>query len=203
MHPGLFANLRNLLPSARCGPVVFGHRPGYRTAARCAVVDPTGKVTSTMTIYPHEPQRRWDEAKKMLPPPLRRRASGDRHRQRQRPAARPKQWRVARRVFPACNTPCQRSWGVSLLALALAARSLPDLDVSMRGAVSIARPLQDPLAESVKIDPQSMGVGLYQHDVDQKKADPDARFCGRIGGQLRPASMSTPPRQRSFAMWRV
>jgi len=166
------ANLRNLLlqPPLR-GRVVMGIDPGYRTGCKVAVVDPTGKVIATTTIYPHEPQRRWDEAKKALSAAIEAAgvqviAIGN------GTASRETEQLVAELIdgFSGVQYALVSEAGASVYSASpLARQELPDLDVSMRGAVSIARRLQDPLAESVKIDPQSIGVGLYQHDVDQKK----------------------------------
>ncbi len=191
-------NLRRLLlqPPVR-GYTVIGIDPGYRTGCKVAVVDPTGKVLETATIYPHEPQKRWNEAKATL----RRlivdhgRWTVDDSRPDHRPsstvhrplliaigngtASRETEALVAellREVNPTLPEGARVAYtivseaGASVYSASdLARRELPDLDVSMRGAVSIARRLQDPLAELVKIDPKSIGVGLYQHDVDQKR----------------------------------
>ncbi|MBN1135110.1 MAG: helix-hairpin-helix domain-containing protein, partial [Anaerolineae bacterium] len=164
--------LRNLLlqPPLR-GRVVMGIDPGYRTGCKVAVVDSTGKVIATTTIYPHEPQRRWDEAKKALSAAVKTAgvqviAIGN------GTASRETEQLVAELLddFSGVQYALVSEAGASVYSASVLARQeLPDLDVSMRGAVSIARRLQDPLAESVKIDPRSIGVGLYQHDVDQKK----------------------------------
>jgi uncharacterized protein len=170
------ANLRGLLlqPPLR-GRVVMGIDPGYRTGCKAAVVDMTGKVLGTATIYPHEPQKRREEAKKMLAAAAEAAAvqviaigNGT--------ASRETEQLVADMIGERAGE--QAAWQYAMVSEAgasvysaskLAREELPDLDVSMRGAVSIARRLQDPLAELVKIDPKSIGVGLYQHDVDQKK----------------------------------
>jgi uncharacterized protein len=166
------ANLRKLLlqPPLR-GRVVMGIDPGYRTGCKVAVVDPTGKVLETATIYPHDPQKRWDEAKETLSMAIESAgvqviAIGN------GTASRETEQMVAEVL--AAHASAQYAMvseaGASVYSASrLAREELPDLDVSMRGAVSIARRLQDPLAELVKIDPRSIGVGLYQHDVDQKK----------------------------------
>ena len=180
-------NLRRLLlqPPVR-GYTVIGIDPGYRTGCKVAVVDPTGKVLDTETIYPHAPQNRWEQAKTTLrrlithyiaPMPLPDSrgllfaiGNGTASRETEALVA-----ELLREVNP--TLPPDRRIAYTIVSEAgasvysasdLARRELPDLDVSMRGAVSIARRLQDPLAELVKIDPQSIGVGLYQHDVDQK-----------------------------------
>lgn len=166
------ANLRKLLlqPPLR-GQVVMGIDPGYRTGCKVAVVDPTGKVLDTATIYPHEPQKQWDTAKEMLTAAVKAAdvkvmaiGNGTASRETEKLTAE----LIAGR--PDVQYVIVSEAGASVYSASKLARDeLPDLDVSMRGAVSIARRLQDPLAESVKIDPRSIGVGLYQHDVDQKK----------------------------------
>ncbi|NLF12617.1 MAG: RNA-binding transcriptional accessory protein [Anaerolineaceae bacterium] len=166
------ANLRKLLlqPPLR-GKVVMGLDPGYRTGCKVAVVDATGKVLGTDTIYPHEPVRRWDEAKKALTEAVKAAgvgvvAIGN------GTASRETEQLVAELIeeHPGLRYAMVSEAGASVYSASPLARAeLPNLDVSLRGAVSIARRLQDPLAELVKIDPQSIGVGMYQHDVDQKK----------------------------------
>jgi uncharacterized protein len=170
------ANLRGLLlqPPLR-GRVVMGIDPGFRTGCKVAIVDATGKVLDKATIFPHEPQKRWDEAKKTLADDVKTAGvqviaigNGTASRETEQLAAEMIAEGKGRR--PACQYAMVSEAGASVYSASrLARQELPDLDVSMRGAVSIARRLQDPLAELVKIDPQSIGVGLYQHDVDQKK----------------------------------
>ena len=166
-------NLRHLLlqPPLR-GRRVMGIDPGFRTGCKVACVDATGKVLDTATIYPHEPQKQWQKAKKILGALIIKDeidviAIGN------GTASRETEELVAEVIAEARNTlqyTIVSEAGASVYSASKLARAeLPDLDVSMRGAVSIARRLQDPLAELVKIDPQSIGVGLYQHDVDQKK----------------------------------
>jgi uncharacterized protein len=165
-------NLRNLLlqPPLR-GKSVLGIDPGYRTGSKVAVVDATGKVLGTSTIYPHQPQRRWDEAKKLL-------ASAIEAAQVQivaignGTASRETEQLVAELLCDLTDVQYAivSEAGASVYSASkLAREELPGMDVSLRGAVSIARRLQDPLAELVKIDPRSIGVGLYQHDVHQKR----------------------------------
>jgi protein Tex len=166
------ANLRKLLlqPPLR-GKVVMGIDPGYRTGCKVAVVDPTGKVLATTTIFPHEPARRREEAATTLAAAIQRTgieviAIGN------GTASRETEQLVADLIgaHPGVEYIIVSEAGASVYSASRLARDeLPDLDVSMRGAVSIARRLQDPLAELVKIDPRSIGVGLYQHDVDQKR----------------------------------
>jgi uncharacterized protein len=166
------ANLRSLLlqPPLR-GRVVMGIDPGYRTGCKVAVVDATGKVLGTDTIYPHPPQRREDEAKRILGAAIEAAkvkviAIGN------GTASRETEQLVAQLTadLPSVGYVIVDEAGASVYSASrLAREELPDMDVAMRGAVSIARRLQDPMAELVKIDPRSIGVGLYQHDVDQKR----------------------------------
>jgi uncharacterized protein len=165
-------NLRGLLlqPPLR-GRVVMGIDPGYRTGCKVTVVDATGKVLTTMTIYPHPPQKLWAQARQMLDSAVEAAGvdviaigNGTASRETEQLAAE----LIADR--PGVQYAIVDEAGASVYSASkLAREELPDLDVSMRGAVSIARRLQDPLAELVKIDPRSIGVGLYQHDVDQKR----------------------------------
>jgi protein Tex len=167
-------NLRDLLLAAPAGArPTMGLDPGYRTGVKVAVVAGTGQVAATATIYPHEPQRRWDESIAQLA----RLASeyrveliaignGTASRETDRLAA------ELIRLHPALElTKVMVSGaGASVYsASAFASQELPGLDVSLRGAVSIARRLQDPLGELAKIDPQSIGVGQYQHDLSGPK----------------------------------
>jgi uncharacterized protein len=166
------ANLRKLLlqPPLR-GRVVMGIDPGYRTGCKVAIVDPTGKVLATTTIFPHQPQKQWEQAQKALSAAIKATrvqvvAIGN------GTASRETEQLVAELIDELSHVQyvIVSEAGASVYSASkLAREELPDLDVSMRGAVSIARRLQDPLAELVKIDPRSIGVGLYQHDVDQKK----------------------------------
>jgi uncharacterized protein len=166
------ANLRKLLlQSPLRGRVVLGIDPGFRTGCKAVVVNPTGKVLGTQTIYPHPPQKRWDEAKQMLETAIE--AAGvDVIAIGNGTASRETEQLVAELLAGHTNVQYAivSEAGASVYSASkLAHDELPDMDVSMRGAVSIARRLQDPLAELVKIDPRSIGVGLYQHDVDQKR----------------------------------
>ena len=174
------ANLRALLGGPPLtGHTVMGIDPGYRTGCKVAVVDPTGKVLDTATIYPHEPQKARDEALETLASLVAHHAvtlvaigNGTASRETEALVA-----DLIRGPDPQSAIPNPQSAirylivneaGASVYSASPLARAeLPDLDVSMRGAVSIARRVQDPLAELVKIDPRSVGVGLYQHDVDQ------------------------------------
>jgi uncharacterized protein len=164
------SNLRALLlQPPLAGHVVLGLDPGFRTGCKVAVVDTTGKVLETETIYPHEPQKRREEALKTLQQLVLRHgvtliAIGN------GTASRETEQLVARllRDLPQVRYVITSEAGASVYSASPLARAeLPGLDVSLRGAVSIARRVQDPLAELVKIEPKAIGVGMYQHDVDQ------------------------------------
>lgn len=171
---GVFAkNLRQLLlqPPAPTTAAVVGIDPGYRTGCKVAVVDATGAVLATETIYPHPPQNRWAEAQQTLESLIRRHGAGiiaigngTASRETERLVA-----ELIRRLDGVRYIVVNEAGASVYSASPLARQELPDLDVSMRGAVSIARRLLDPLAELVKIDPKSIGVGLYQHDVNAKR----------------------------------
>jgi len=167
-------NLRALLSqSPLANHVVLGLDPGFRTGCKIAVVDATGKLLDTGTIYPHEPRNDWKGALSTLEDMVNRHhvtlitiGNGT--------ASRETEKLVAETVRAQHAAPLQTKYlivneaGSSVYsASALACAEFPDLDVTIRGAVSIARRAQDPLAELVKIDPKSIGVGMYQHDVDQ------------------------------------
>jgi uncharacterized protein len=170
-------NLRALLlqPPLR-EMTVMGIDPGYRTGCKVALVDATGKYLASTTIYPHEPQRKWDEAQATLQAMVAH-ASVDVIAIGNGTASRETEQLVAELIGAIRKPPRPRyvivnEAGASVYSASRLARDeLPDLDVSMRGAVSIARRLQDPLSELVKIDPKSIGVGLYQHDVNQNALD--------------------------------
>ncbi|MBL8450773.1 MAG: RNA-binding transcriptional accessory protein [Dechloromonas sp.] len=167
-------NLKDLLLAAPAGHhATLGIDPGIRTGCKIAVVDATGKLLEAATIYPHEPRKDWEGALATLARLVARHGvslvaigNGTASRETDRLAAdlmkRHPEARLTRIVVSEA--------GASVYSASeLAAREFPDLDVSLRGAVSIARRLQDPLAELVKIDPKSIGVGQYQHDVSQTK----------------------------------
>ena len=166
---GVFAsNLRDLLLAAPAGSrPTLGLDPGFRTGVKVAVVDGTGRVVAQDTIYPHQPHNRWDAALATLHRLVISHAvelvsigNGTASRETDRLAA-----ELVRQV-PGLRKVVVSEAGASVYsASAYASSELPELDVSIRGAVSIARRLQDPLAELVKIDPKSIGVGQYQHDV--------------------------------------
>ncbi|MDH5833337.1 Tex family protein [Luteimonas kalidii] len=167
-------NLKDLLLAAPAGPkAVLGLDPGLRTGVKVAVVDATGKLVATDTIYPHEPRRQWDAslatlAKLCTAHGVQLVAIGNGTASRETD-------RLAGDLLKRCGELKMQKLVVSeagasvYSASELAAKEFPQLDVSLRGAVSIARRLQDPLAELVKIEPKAIGVGQYQHDVDQFK----------------------------------
>ena len=168
------SNLRDLLLAAPAGTrPTMGLDPGYRTGVKVAVVDATGKVAGTATIYPHEPKRQWTEALAILGRLCRDHkveliaiGNGTASRETDKLAAE----LVAMAPELKLTKIMVSEAGASVYsASAYASAELPDLDVSLRGAVSIARRLQDPLAELVKIDPKSIGVGQYQHDLSEHK----------------------------------
>ncbi len=172
------ANLRALLNQPPLGGhVVLGLDPGFRTGCKVAVTDATGKVLATETIYPHEPQKRWQEAKKELATLVRKHSvslitigNGTASRETEQLAAELIHEMRQEQPETGLQYLIVNEAGASVYsASSLARAELPGLDVSLRGAVSIARRAQDPLAELVKIDPKSIGVGLYQHDIDQKQ----------------------------------
>jgi len=166
------ANLRGLLTQPPlAGHTVLGIDPGFRTGCKVAVVDPTGKVVDTATIYPHEPQRQWQAALETLARLVAQHGvtliaigNGTASRETEQLAA-----RLIRNLDGVHYLIVNEAGASVYSASPLARAELPDLDVTLRGAVSIARRAQDPLAELVKIDPKSIGVGMYQHDVDQKR----------------------------------
>ncbi len=168
------SNLRDLLLAAPAGPrATMGLDPGYRTGVKVAVIDATGKVVAHTAIFPHEPQRRWDEALAILGKlaiehgvELIAIGNGTASRETDKLAA-----ELVKRLPERKMTKIVVSEaGASVYsASAFASSELPDLDVTIRGAVSIARRLQDPLAELVKIEPKAIGVGQYQHDLGEAK----------------------------------
>ncbi|SDM96706.1 Tex family protein [Streptomyces wuyuanensis] len=168
------ANLRDLLLAAPAGTrATLGLDPGFRTGVKVAVVDATGKVVATDTIYPHVPANKWDESLAKLARLAKEHAvelvaigNGTASRETDRLAAD----LIARHPELKLTKVMVSEAGASVYsASAFASQELPELDVSLRGAVSIARRLQDPLAELVKIDPKSIGVGQYQHDLSEVK----------------------------------
>src|SRR5580704_8585598 len=168
------ANLRDLLLAAPAGArVTMGLDPGYRSGVKTAVIDATGKVVATTTIYPHEPQRAWDASLATLGKlavqhkvDLIAIGNGTASRETDKLAS------DLVKLLPDLKMSkiVVSEAGASVYsASAFASEELPELDVTLRGAVSIARRLQDPLAELVKIDPKAIGVGQYQHDLGETK----------------------------------
>ncbi len=159
----------------------MGIDPGFRTGCKVTVVDPTGKVLNTATIYPHPPQRHQDTAQKTLVTlavehgvTLIAIGNGTASRETEQLVAELIRARFSHPKSPVTDLKylIVSEAGASVYSASpLAREELPDMDVSMRGAVSIARRVQDPLAELVKITPQSIGVGMYQHDVNQSQLD--------------------------------
>ena len=167
-------NLRDLLLASPAGArATMGLDPGFRTGVKVAVVDSTGKVLDTTAIYPHEPQRRWDEAMNVLAAMCARHkvdlvaiGNGTASRETEKLVLDLLKKYPELKLTKAMVSEA----GASVYsASAFASQELPGLDVTLRGAVSIARRLQDPLAELVKIDPKSIGVGQYQHDIAEHK----------------------------------
>ncbi len=165
-------NLKDLLLAAPAGPrATLGLDPGLRTGVKVAVVDGTGKVVATDTIYPHAPKKQWDRSIATLAALCKAHrvdlvaiGNGTASRETDKLAAE----LISRHAGLKLNKIMVSEAGASVYSASeLASNELPDMDVSLRGAVSIARRLQDPLAELVKIDPKSIGVGQYQHDVSQ------------------------------------
>ncbi|MDP9817711.1 Tex family protein [Spirilliplanes yamanashiensis] len=168
------ANLRDLLLAAPAGSrATMGLDPGFRTGVKVAVVDATGKVVATETIYPHVPQHKWDVSIATLARlaaahsvDLVAIGNGTASRETDKLAAE----LIQKHPELSLTKVVVSEAGASVYsASAYASQELPGLDVSLRGAVSIARRLQDPLAELVKIDPRSIGVGQYQHDLSEIK----------------------------------
>ncbi|MBI4525002.1 MAG: RNA-binding transcriptional accessory protein [Deltaproteobacteria bacterium] len=170
-------NLRELLLAAPAGPkAVLGIDPGIRTGCKVAVVDATGKLLEAATIYPHQPRNDWPGSVATLARLVAQHGvelisigNGTASRETDKLAAEVVEVVAAKRPQRKLIKIVVSEAGASVYsASALAAAEFPELDVSLRGAVSIARRLQDPLAELVKIDPKSIGVGQYQHDVNQR-----------------------------------
>jgi uncharacterized protein len=170
-------NLRDLLLAAPAGPrVVLGLDPGIRTGVKVAVVDATGKLVETATVYPHEPRRDWDGSLHTLLKLSQKHGvnliaigNGTASRETDKLAAD----LIKQLTYPdgpEIQKVVVSEAGASVYSASeFASQEMPDVDVSLRGAASIARRLQDPLAELVKIDPKSIGVGQYQHDVNQSE----------------------------------
>ena len=170
-------NLHELLLAAPAGPkAVLGLDPGIRTGCKVAVVDATGKLLETATIYPHPPRSDWQGSSVTLARMVAQHnvelisiGNGTASRETDKLAADVIKLIVSKMPERKVNKIVVSEAGASVYsASAVAAAEFPELDVSLRGAVSIARRLQDPLAELVKIEPKSIGVGQYQHDVNQR-----------------------------------
>ena len=174
-------NLRDLLLAAPAGPrVVLGLDPGIRTGVKVAVVDATGKLVETATVFPHEPRKDWEGSLHTLAKLCTKHGvnliaigNGTASRETDKLAA--DLIKLLAKTTPSSSTLAIEKVVVSeagasvYSASEFASQEMPDVDVSLRGAASIARRLQDPLAELVKIDPKSIGVGQYQHDVNQNE----------------------------------
>ena len=170
-------NVRDLLLAAPAGPrVVMGLDPGIRTGVKVAVVDATGKLVDTATVFPHEPRKDWDGALHTLGALCVRHGvnliaigNGTASRETDKLAGDLIK-QIAKAGGQAVDKVVVSEAGASVYSASeYASQEMPDVDVSLRGAASIARRLQDPLAELVKIDPKSIGVGQYQHDVNQSE----------------------------------
>ena len=175
-------NLRDLLLAAPAGPrVVMGLDPGIRTGVKVAVVDATGKLVETATVFPHEPRKDWEGSLHTLAKLSEKHGvnliaigNGTASRETDKLAA-----DLIKRITQHAES-TGTAWAIDKVVVSeagasvysaseFASQEMPDVDVSLRGAASIARRLQDPLAELVKIDPKSIGVGQYQHDVNQSE----------------------------------
>ena len=163
-------NLRDLLLAAPAGPrVVMGLDPGIRTGVKVAVVDSTGKLVETATVFPHEPRKDWDGSLHTLGKLCEKHGvnliaigNGTASRETDKLAA-----DLMKRIEGMQRVVVSEAGASIYSASEFASQEMPDVDVSLRGSANIARRLQDPLAELVKIDPKSIGVGQYQHDVNQ------------------------------------
>ncbi|MET0541187.1 MAG: Tex family protein [Variovorax sp.] len=176
-------NLRDLLLAAPAGPrVVLGLDPGIRTGVKVAVVDGTGKLVETATVFPHEPRKDWEGSLHTLGKLCARHgvnliAIGNGTASRETDKLAGDLIKLLGRMAEQAGAPAMKidkvvvsEAGASVYSASeFASQEMPDVDVSLRGAASIARRLQDPLAELVKIDPKSIGVGQYQHDVNQSE----------------------------------
>ncbi len=170
-------NLHELLLAAPAGPkAILGLDPGIRTGCKVAVVDATGKLLETATIYPHQPHNDWQGSSTMLAHLIIQHGvqlvsigNGTASRETDKLASEVIKLVAAQKPErPVAKIVVSEAGASVYSASAFAAAEFPELDVSVRGAVSIARRLQDPLAELVKIEPKAIGVGQYQHDVDQR-----------------------------------
>ena len=168
-------NLRDVLLAAPAGQrATLGLDPGYRNGVKCAVVDHTGKVLETVIVYPHQPQNQWKSAVQTLAEicanhnvDLLAIGNGTASRETEKLASEVADLIAGAGAARPTPVVVSESGASVYSASEVAAKEFPDMDVSLRGAVSIARRLQDPLAELVKIDPKAIGIGQYQHDVNQ------------------------------------
>ena len=168
-------NLRDVLLAAPAGQrATLGLDPGYRNGVKCAVVDHTGKVLETVIVYPHQPQNQWKSAVQTLAEicanhnvDLLAIGNGTASRETEKLASEVADLIAGAGATRPTPVVVSESGASVYSASEVAAKEFPDMDVSLRGAVSIARRLQDPLAELVKIDPKAIGIGQYQHDVNQ------------------------------------
>ncbi|MFM1887324.1 MAG: hypothetical protein RL026_2481 [Pseudomonadota bacterium] len=204
-------NLRDLLLAAPAGrKATMGLDPGLRTGVKVAVVDDTGKLVETATIFPHVPRNDWDGSLHTLAQLARRHAvrlvsigNGTASRETDKLAAE----LIKRHPDLGLTKVVVSEAGASVYSASeTAAKEFPQLDVSLRGAVSIARRLQDPLAELVKIDPKSIGVGQYQHDVSQVKLarqlDAVVEDCvNAVGVDVNTASAALLSRISGLSQW--
>jgi len=196
-------NLRDLLLAAPAGSKsVMGLDPGIRTGVKVAVVDATGKLVDTATVYPHEPRRDWDGSLYTLARLCEKHAvdliaigNGTASRETDKLAGELIRLLAQREGAKPIDKVVVSEAGASVYSASeFASQEMPDVDVSLRGAASIARRLQDPLAELVKIDPKSIGVGQYQHDVNQSELartlDAVVEDCvNKVGVDLNTASV--------------
>lgn len=195
-------NLRDLLLAAPAGPkVVMGLDPGIRTGVKVAVVDATGKLVDTATVFPHEPRRDWDGSLFALAKLCNKHGvnliaigNGTASRDTDKLAGELIKQLAKLQPEPVIEKVVVSEAGASVYSASeYASQEMPDIDVSLRGAASIARRLQDPLAELVKIEPKAIGVGQYQHDVNQsqlaRSLDAVVEDCvNRVGVDLNTAS---------------
>ncbi len=215
-------NLRDLLLAAPAGPkAVMGLDPGIRTGVKVAVVDATGKLLATDTVYPHEPRRDWNGSLMALAALCQKHsvaliATGNGTASRETDKLAGEVVQLLGQAGHNMSKVVISEAGASVYSASeLAAKEFPELDVALRGAVSIARRLQDPLAELVKIDPKSIGVGQYQHDVNQsqlaKSLDAVVEDCvNGVGVNLNTASAPllarvsglSPTTARNVVAWR-
>ena len=196
-------NLRDLLLAAPAGPrVVMGLDPGIRTGVKVAVVDATGKLVDTSTVYPHEPRKDWEGSLFTLAKLCEKHnvnliaiGNGTASRETDKLAGDLIKQLAKLREGPEIQKVVVSEAGASVYSASeFASQEMPDVDVSLRGAASIARRLQDPLSELVKIDPKAIGVGQYQHDVNQselaKTLDAVVEDCvNSVGVDLNTASV--------------